>query len=181
MVGDQMKKFISALVAIALCVILLSCSSSQGTSIDDSYQEGLDQGYEDVFLNLWYASAPGVNILVSGESWKTEHFTLSITSGEDEWGSNIHIEMETHGLTMSECFDEQKMLFNVFSYTDGQWDGLLTDDLFYMYATLEEVTENTAKATVGIYDTTEQIAILVAVDGCIYKAVFPIIKIGESS
>lgn len=171
-----MKRCISAIVAIVLCIVLSSCSSSQGSSSDNSYLEGLDQGYEDVFLNLWYAAAPGVNILASGESWKTEHFTLSITSGEDEWGSNIHIEMETHDLTMSECFDAQKMLFNVFSYDDGQWDGLLTDDLFYMYATLEEVTENTAKATVEIYDTTKQIAILVAIDGCIYKASFPIMR-----
>jgi hypothetical protein len=171
-----MKRFISAIVAIALCIVLSSCSPSQGSSSDDSYLRGLDQGYKDVFLNLWYAAAPEVKLLTSGETWKTEHFTLSITSGEDDWGRNIHIKMKTHNLTMSECFEEKKILFNVFSYADSQWNGLLTNDLFYMYATLEEVTENFAKATVGIYDTTEKIAILVAVDGCIYKASFPIIS-----
>ena len=172
-----MKKCIATLVIVVLCISLSSCKPTQDFSnCEDSYLDGLNRGYEDAFLNLWYAAAPGVNVIHPSKPWETEHFSITIISGENEWGRNINIELLTHNLSISDCFEEQKMLFNVFSYDGNQFEGLLTDDLFYMYATLEEVTENAAKATVGIRDTTELIAILVAVDGCIYKATFPIIK-----
>ena len=169
-----MKKFIIILsVLIIVFCSLTSCSSSQNIpSADDSYAEGLEQGYEDVFLNLWWASAPGANILEPGELWETDHFSLRISSDKNEQGMNIHIELTTHNISISECFDDQKMLFNVFSYDGNQFDGLLTDDLFYMYALLEEVTDNTAHATVGVYDTTDRIAILLAIGGSIYKATY---------
>ncbi len=170
-----MKKAIILFLIAGLCINLSSCSSSQDiSSADDHYLEGLEQGYEDVFLNLWRATASGDNMLDSGELWETEHFTITITSDKNEWRSNISIELITHNLSISECFDEQQMLFNVFSYDGSQFSGLLTDDLFYMYAQLEEITQHTAQATVGIDDTTKCIAILVAIDSCIYKATYNI-------
>lgn len=167
-----MKKGIVIILLTAMCVTLSSCVQSQGASVsDDAYIEGIEQGYEDVFTNLWYAST-GVIILEPGELWETDHFSVLITSGQDKCGENIHIELATLDLTITECFDEQQMLFNVFSYDGSQFDGLLTGDLFYMNALLEDVGKYTAEATVGFYDTTECIAILVVVDGCIYKAIY---------
>lgn len=167
--GDQMKRCISAIVAIVLCITLSSCASKQVTSSDDSYLKGIEQGYEDVFYNLWWAAA-NHTFLDHGEKWETDHFTITITSNNKEEGSSIIVKLTTNDITISECFDDKKMLINLFSSCEGQLDGLLTDDLFYWYAQMEEITDNTASATVGIYENTEKVLIVVAVDGCIYKA-----------
>lgn len=166
-----MKRIIVFLSAIVLSFcVLSSCSANQKDSLDsDAYLDGLEQGYKDVFLNLWWAAGP-INIVKTDVSWETEHFSLYVSTDETAEGKSVHFELTTHSHTISECFDEQEMLFNVFSYSNGQYDALLTGDLFYMYAQLEYVSENTAHATVRLNDSTDQVALLIAVDGLIYKA-----------
>lgn len=167
-----MKRFILILSLLALCIGLAACSKSQTTpEIDDSFIDGIEQGHEDVFLNLWSATS-GITVIEQDKVWETDHFSMLITSGADGDRKSIHIELTSYDLTMEECFDDQQMLINVFSYDEGDFEGILTDDLFYMYASLEELGDHTAHATVGIYDTTERVAVLIAVDGHIYKAVY---------
>ena len=170
-----MKRYTVVLALLALCICLSSCSKSQDIAlVDDSFLDGLEQGYEDVFLNLWSATS-GITVIEQGKEWETDHFSLLITSGTDGDRGSIHFELTTYDLTTAECFDDQRMLINVFSYDEGEFEGILTDDLFYMYASLEELGEHTAHATVGIYDTTERIAVLIAVDGRIYKAAYYVV------
>lgn len=167
-----MKRFFAVLAFIFLCFCMTACSpSANSLGSDDSYLNGIEQGYKDVFLNLWESSTL-VSIIDDDTPWKTDQFTLSLALGKDEWGRNVRFHLETHTRTMEDCFDNKKMLFNVFTHNGEQFDPLLTDDLFYMYAAMEEVAANKAKATVGIYDSVESLAILISIDSQIYTAVY---------
>lgn len=167
-----MKRFFAVLAFIFLCFCMTACSPS-GNSLgtDDSYLNGIEQGYKDVFLNLWDSST-SVSIIDDNTPLETDEFTLSLSLDRNESGRNIHFHLETHTRTIEDCFNNKKMLFNVFTHNGEQFEPLLTDDLFYMYAVLEEVAANKAKATVGIYDSVVSLAILISIDSQIYTAVY---------
>ena len=167
-----MKRFFAVIAFIFLCFCMTACSPSENSSgTDDSYLNGIEQGYKDVFLNLWQSSTL-VSIIDDDTPWETDKFTLSLALGKDGWGRNVRFHLETHTRTMEDCFKNKKMLFNVFTHNGEQFDPLLTDDLFYMYALVEEGAANKAKATVGIYDSVESLAILISIDNQIYTAVY---------
>ena len=103
-----MKRCISAIVAIVLCVALSSCSSNQGTSSDDSYLEGIDRGKKDMFIDLWTASS-NVSVLHFGDTWDTEHFTLEINGKRKtdvsyyENAPYIEFDLTLKEMTIEEC------------------------------------------------------------------------------
>ena len=166
-------------IVLLCCLAVYTGKSIQSTEkekkqtfYENGYSKGYNDGYEDVFLNLWQAGDGTEIYLESGKAWETDQFSISITQGEGELDGTIQINLSTSTLTMDECFEDQRLFFNVYSYDGSQFESLLTGELFYMKAVLEEHGDHTAQATVGLYDSTKLVAILMAVDNRIYRAVY---------
>ena len=163
-----------------LCVAILFCcaacnASSESPAVDDSYLEGMERGYEDVFLNLWEAS-PNLHLIHPEETWDTASFSLTLHTGSDDWGETVGIDFISLRNSVIECFEEQEILLNVYSYNGNGFDAILYDGLFYMHATLEYFEGNVARATIHTYEDTQSIAILIVADGIVYRAVYDLNK-----
>ena len=172
-----MKRCISTIVAIVLCVALSSCSSNQGISSDDSYLEGIERGKKDMFIDLWMASSD-VAILYFGDTWETEHFTLEINGKrktEVSYNQNapyIEFDLTLNGITIEECAGRDKMLFNIYSISDGDWNMVLGYDDYYTYTALQHLDGNNGVADIRISEDAEFLVAIIVIDSCIYTARF---------
>lgn len=170
-----MKSFISVIIAIVLCVSMSSCSSNQVVSSDDSYLEGIEQGKQDIFIDLWMASS-NVSILSFGDIWETDHFSLEIQGKRktevayEQNAPYIEFNLTLNGITIEECAKRDKMLFNIYSITDGKWNMVLGYDDYYAYTALQHLDGNNGIGDVGIYENTEFLVVIIVIDSCIYTA-----------
>ena len=171
-----MKKGILLILFVAVCLVLTSCVQSQGASVsDDAYLEGIEQGKEEMFIDLWMASSD-IAILNFGDTWETDHFTLEIKSKrktEVSYRENapyIEFDLTLNGITIEECASRDIMLFNIYSITEGNWDMVLGYDDYYSYTALQHIDGNNGRADVGISEDAEFLVVIIVIDSHIYTA-----------
>ena len=70
-----MRRAVILFLLAAVVVTLAACSSGSNEVREAAYQDGLRQGYEDAFSNLWAAAGPQA-FLYSGSVWETDYFSL---------------------------------------------------------------------------------------------------------
>lgn len=175
-----MNKLIVKIITIVFCfsisVCLSSCDNQQENSnIEESYLEGVEQGEQDMFIDLFHASSD-LDLFHCGDSWETDHFSLSITTKrktEVSYRENapyIDIDLTLNGITIEECYEGDEMVFNIYSYKEGHYDRILGDDNYFDYFLLQHMDGNNGRADVGIYEDTECLAVIIVIDGCVYTA-----------
>lgn len=175
--STSMKKLLSFILIITMfiCVALSSCASNQGNTGYDSYLEGIERGKQDMFIDLWMASSD-VAILHFGDTWETEHFTLEIKGKrktEVQYDTNapyIEFNLTLHGITIEECAMRDKMFFNIYSVTDGNWNMVLGYDDYYTYTALQHLDGNNGNGDVRIYEDADFLVVIIVIDSSIYTA-----------
>lgn len=172
-----MRKLLSVVLCLCLCVCLSACQSRQsGSNVDDSFLEGLDQGKEDFFLDLWKA-AYNPNTKKCGEQWKTDDFSLMIsTKRKTEANSNenapyIEVVFSLNGGTIERYHEGNEILFCIYSYGKDGWTRVWDSDNYYDYFFLMDgLHGNNGEADVRIQEGTTRLAVLIVINGCVYAA-----------
>lgn len=170
-----MRKGIVILIVI-VCLFFSSCNRSLNASVaDDSYLYGIEQGKQDMFIDLWMASTD-ISVLHFGDKWETEHFTIEINGKRKtevsyyENAPYIELDLTLNDITIEECARRDEMLFNIYSIADGDWNMILGYDDYYTYTALQHLEGNNGVADVKINEEAEFLVAIIVIDSCIYTA-----------
>lgn len=170
-----MKKVVSVLFILALCVTISSCNSHKNLESDDKYQEGIARGKTDIFIDLWNASSD-VSYLHFGDPWTTEHFSVLVNvvekTIEGETADYLELDLTLNGTTIEECAVNDEMLFNIYSVNDGHWFEVLGYDDYYTYTALNQLDGSSGSGYVRLYDDVQFLVAIVVIDSHIYTARF---------
>ena len=169
-------KLLKLLLLFTVCLAILTACGEVPTysgSYEDGWLEGIEYGRGEVFESLWY-SAELNEILFHGELWETNDFAISFSDKKTAEGMFLTFDLTLKNFTITECFEESKMFFNIYSVNDSQWDMVLGYDNYFDYALFEHLEDNNGKGSIGIYDDVERLAIIIVIDGSIYKATYEI-------
>ena len=179
-----MKKLIVFFVALFLCIGLSSCQKQQSSSgVSDSFLEGIEQGREDFFMDLWNASykrnALNRNTLNCGELWSTDDFSLLITAKRgispllenSEAVPYLEVDFTLNYPSIEECWKEGNLIFSIYSASDEGtsrvWDSDYYFDYFYLIGNLND---NEGYTEVKINEGTQILRVVIVIDGRIYTA-----------
>ena len=179
-----MKKLLCLMLCLCLCTSLSACQRRQsGSSVDDSYLEGIDQGREDFFLDLW-KSAYNLNTKDSGDLWETDDFSLRITAKKGQWygagrdadENTPYLEVDftlTGGGTIESYYENDEILFCIYSYGDNGWSRVWDSYFFYDYFAIQDGLDgNKGCAEVGIYDGAVRLAVVIVINDRLYAAAY---------
>ena len=168
-------KILQLFLVFTVCLSLLTACAEESThsAYKDEYSDGLIDGHRDVFLDLWTASSLN-EILFSEELWETDDFTISFSNKKTSDSMFLTFDLTLKNFTITECFEESKMFFNIYSVNDSQWDMVLGYDNYFDYALFEHLEDRNGKGSIGISDDAERLAIIIVIDGSIYKATYEI-------
>ena len=176
-----MKRLFLVVLCLCLCVALSSCKRPQSeSSVDDSYLEGIDQGREDFFLEIWKSYVPDFE--ESGDLWETDDFSLRITAnrgqwyGSDENESYLEVDFTIHGeRTIEEYCKYNDIVFCIYSYGDYGWARVWDSYFYYDYFALQDGLDgNKGSAEVGIKEGTSSVAVLIVINGNLYTALIDV-------
>lgn len=181
-----MKKRLFSLFSVLVILHLTACSKPQNeraASRSDDYYEGRDKGYHSAMMDLWFASGD-LAFLAPGDIWDTSDFTLKMNGSEEANESNrgrmsgdVCFYLTVKDSTLDESFlDPGKVLFYVFA--DDTSRIIFSGDGFYEFAIFETPFEDTqdyrnshyAQASIELYDEEDSVALLIAVNGNLYRA-----------
>ena len=176
-----MKRLIAVFICLCLCVSLSSCQrKTSGSSVDDSYLEGIEQGREDFFLELWQASY-NPNTKKCGERWETDDFSLLITTKRktevayDENAPYIEVDFALDRGTIENYYEGNEILFCIYSYGKDGWSRIWDSYLYYDYfLIMDGLDGNKGNADVRIYEGTKRLAVLIVINGTIYAASYSV-------
>ena len=167
------------IVCVALCVIFIFCLSSCMKKYDidsygNQYNEGIEQGREDMFIALYNASSYK-KILYSGDVWETQHFSLILSTQKSNDETHLKYNITLKDIKIDQCYEEDKMVFNIYSWNSGSYDVVLGYDNYYDFAILEHdypLGGNTASGRTSLYDNTKKLIAIIVIDDCVYTAIY---------
>ena len=182
-----MKKLIALILCFCLCISLSACQEEADSAIDDAYLEGVEQGEVNSFIALWNTHYTG-NIQTLGQTWQTNKFTLDIFTKTGSridagvYGSEddtyLDITFTVSDNTIDEYWKSEKLIFYIYTYRNNGWHKNWGADDYYTYFLLQQDEDTVGSkgiAETTIYDGTEQIAVLLIVDGKTYTALYSIV------
>jgi len=178
---------------LPICLILIAflqfsaCQypyPSVNGSYNDSYIEGIEYGHYETFYNLWDV-IESVQIISSGETLETEHFSLTMSNYTEDTVSGrdrayVRFNLALKNSTMK-VFEDGEFLFYAFAHESGRETGreIFADDLFYSYASTDSaikydewVSGKVGQASIPIYEGEARITLILATDGQFYKVVY---------
>jgi len=168
------------LLSIALCAVLIlglsSCEKANKTdSSNDQFIEGAEYGREEVFIDLVDAS-PYKKIINFDDVWETEDFSLVLSNVDVKGEPYLKYDLTLHNIKIDECYEDNKMLFNIYSWGNGLWNVVLGYDNYYDYAILENdypLGGYTATGKTGLYDydDIEKLVVIIVIDGNVHTAI----------
>lgn len=170
-------RIISITICLCLCVSLSACKEQKKDSgVSDSYLEGVDSGRLKYFLDLWDASGYAASKSI-GESWDTKDFSLSINTTPESTEDNpcIRIDLALKNGTIDDYYKSEKILFSIYAYGQDGWKLVWDSDDYYMFFTLQTedaVVGNKGYTEKSIPKGTDQLAVLLVIDGCLHNALY---------
>ena len=172
-----MKRLFAVFLCLSLCACLSSCQrETSSSSVNESYLEGIDQGREDFFFDLWQASY-SVNAKKCGDLWETDDFSLMITTKrktEVSYAENapyIEVDFTLNGGTIQSYYDGNEILFCVYSDGKDGWSRIWDSYYYYDYFLMSDgLNGNRGNADVRIYEGTKRLAVLIVINGSVYTA-----------
>ena len=166
-------KLLKNVFVFALCILLLASCANVEDEVSETWLEGIEQGRQDMFLELWQA-ADLLNILNCNEAWETDYFSLIFSHNTTEEGVFLTFDLTLNNLSIQKCFEEKKMFFNIYSnsISNRNWDMVLGYDYYFDYALLGHLDGHNGKGTIGLCDTPDSLAIIIVIDGCLFTATY---------
>lgn len=174
-----MKRLCSVILCLCLCACLSSCQKQQSSSgVSDSFLEGIEQGREDFFMDLWDASY-NRNTLKCGDLWRTVDFSLLITAKRgispllenSEVAPYLEVDFTLNYPSIEECWKDGNLIFSIYSASDEGisrvWDSDYYFDYFYLIGNLND---NEGYTEVRINEGTQILRVIIVIDGCLYTA-----------
>lgn len=174
-------KILLIVLFLCLCIGLSFCQKPQNSSgSNDSYLEGIEQGELNAFMDLWDSHYDS-KVRSCGKLWKTDDFSLTITAKRgsrvdaniegSENNPYLEVDFTLHGGTIDEYRNKNKILFYIYSFHKGVWTKVWNSDDYYWYFYLQSDDDKVGSkgnAETRIPEETEQIAVIVVIDGCTY-------------
>lgn len=175
-----MKKTFLVILCLCICLSLSACQKRKsGSSVDDSFLEGVDKGREYFFMELWEA-AYNPNTKDSGELWETDQFSLRITATEkmdmlfDEIMPYIEVDFALNVGTIDSFWEQKEILFSIYSYNFDGYTKVWDSDEYYWYflSTHENDTMvgNKGSAEIRIPEDAIRLAVILVINGNLYAA-----------
>lgn len=176
-----LTKAIAFMLCLSLCISLSACRrETSGSSVDESYLEGLAQGKEDFFMDVWKA-AYNLNSKDSGELWETDDFSIVITTirkTETQLEPNaphVAIDFTINEGTIERYWKSGNLRFYIYSVCSVCDNGMTevgNSDWFFDYFELEGTIDgNKCNIDIlSIHEDTEYLRVVVVVDDRIYAA-----------
>lgn len=181
-----MKKrlFLSCFVSlfIVLSFSLYSCQqNTPETDNSEQFQAGVEQGWADAFLSLYNSIGfENEKILLYGDTWDTEHFTLTIYDKITPDEAYISYDLILKNTTVEHCHDFESFFFNIYAISDTEGMILTSDDfiwdgsLNYEGSTDEYLAGNYVKGTCELLDNSkiQSLIIIISTKGHLYSATY---------
>ena len=175
-----MKKLVAIVtLLLALCSLsacnLKTYDDGYKDGCSDGYDEGIEQGRENLFIDMWMASTDVATLNLGGK-WETEHFALILdriydsSVSYEENAPYVELDLTLNGITIEECALSNKMFFNIYSVTDGNWNMVLGYDNYYDYTALQQLDGNHGIGKVRLYDDAQFLIAIIIIDSHIYTA-----------
>lgn len=181
-----LTKAFAFILCACLCMGLSSCQKQQSSSKgNESYLEGIDQGKLDSFIDLWDSHYNG-NVRSCGSVWETDYFSLVVnTKRGSRVDANVsgiekepYIEVDFSLLegTIESHWKNNNMLFYIYSYGNGEWAKIWGSDDYYWYFYLQgdDIVGSKENAETRIFEETEQLAVLIVINGSVYTASYSV-------
>ena len=175
-------KAIAIVLCLCLCTSLSACrSETSGSSVDDSYLEGMEQAKEDFFLALWKA-AYDLKAFDCGELWETDDFSLRITTlrktevSYDENAPYIEIDFTINESTIERQWKSGNLRFYIYSVSNNGMDEVGNANYWFDYFDLGgSLQGNSGKTDVmRIYEETEFLRVLIVINDRIYATSYSV-------
>ena len=178
-----MKKLFSVVLCLCICICLSACQREpSSSSVNDSYIEGVDQGKEDFFLDLWQASY-NLNTKKCGDLWETDDFSLMITTKRktevyyDENAPYIELDFTLNEGTIENYYEGNEILFCIYSQGKDGWSRIWDSNIYYDYFLMQGddgIIGRSGNADVRIYEGTNRLAVLIVINGSVYAASYSV-------
>ena len=180
-----MKKHLFRLYIFAFVIsvisFLSSCEQKIDADYDEAFQEGVQYGESDMFLRLYNSIGfENEQILLKGDTWKTEHFSLIIhdTINDDE--AYITYDLTLKNTTIGDCIETGNFFFNVYAFGDTEGiildaDNFVWDGALYCEGSQDDYLKgNNVKGRFELLDNSEKqsIIIIIATKGFLYSATY---------
>lgn len=183
-----MRRIIAVVLIFLVTICLIACSHAQPdkpASYSEDYLKGKEAGYHNAMIDLLYASG-NLKFLSPGDTWDSLDFTLKLDGPQKEVDTNsgnmtgdVCFYLTTKSMTLEESFRDPAG-FLLYVFADDTDRVIFSEDSFYYFAILETQFEDTedykeshyAQASVNLYDEEDSLAILLAVNGNLYCAIY---------
>lgn len=172
-----LDKVIAIMICVCLCLGLSSCQRETSSSmVNDSYLEGIDKGKDDFFFDLWNASYHRT-AKQSGDMWETDDFSLMIKTKRkteviyEENAPYIEVYFTLKSGTIDSCYEENEMIFCIYSESEDGWTSIWDSDIYYDYFLMQGddgIIGRSGNTDVRIYEGTNRLAVLIVINGTVY-------------